>query len=133
VAQAALDARTSGRAERSLQAQEMACGFHFRDLTSKCASIWELPPLLMQLIQGVDNVRANICRLCVDTARHLASGPDNPALPDDLAEAKRLIPQASLSWLASHLIGLDDEQRDALVKRAEEILAGGESPNSNAA
>ncbi len=122
VPQAALDARASGRAARSVQAQEMACGFRFRDLTLKCASIWELPLLLTHLIQGVDNVRANICRLCVDTARHLALGPDNPALPDDLAEAKRLIPQASISWLASHLIGLNDERRDELVRQAEAIL-----------
>jgi hypothetical protein len=134
VPQAALDALTDGHATRSSQAQEMACGFRFRDLTLKCASIWELPPLLTQLIQGVDNVRANICRLCIDTARHLASGPDNPALPDDLANAKRLIPQASLSWLASHLIGLNDEQREELVKKAEEILTrGSQSPNSNVA
>ncbi|HEX8963911.1 MAG TPA: HDOD domain-containing protein [Rhodocyclaceae bacterium] len=132
--QAALDALANGRAARSAQAQEMACGFRFRDLTLKCASIWELPLLLTHLIQGVDNVRANICRLCVDTARHLAIGPDNPALPDDLAEAKRLIPQASLPWLASHLIGLGDEQRDDLIAKAEEILAhGGQAPDISAA
>ncbi|HEX8989043.1 MAG TPA: HDOD domain-containing protein [Rhodocyclaceae bacterium] len=121
--QAAADALAAGRAARSAQAQELACGFRFRDLTLKCASIWELPPLLAQLIQGVDHVRANICRLCVDTARHLAAGPDNPALPDDLAQAKRLIPQASLSWLASHLIGLDDEQRANVIRKAEETIA----------
>jgi hypothetical protein len=122
VPQAALDALASGRASRSAQAQDMACGFRFRDLTLKCATIWELPLLLTHLIQGVDNVRANICRLCVDTARHLAIGPDNPALPDDLAQAKRLIPQASVQWLASNMIGLDDDRRAALVQRAEEIL-----------
>ncbi|MGE5467172.1 MAG: HDOD domain-containing protein [Ignavibacteria bacterium] len=121
--QAAHDALASGRATRSAQAQEMACGFRFRDLTLKCASIWELPLLLTHLIQGVDNVRANICRLCIDTARHLATGPDNPALPDDLAEAKRLIPQASLPWLASHMLGLDEERHATIVQQAEEILA----------
>jgi hypothetical protein len=120
--QAALDALTDGRASRSLQAQEAACGFRFRDLTLKCAAIWELPPLLSQLIHGVDNVRANISRLCVDTARHLATGPDDPALPTDLAEAKRLIPQASMQWLASNLIGLDDEQQAAALAKAEELL-----------
>jgi hypothetical protein len=120
--QAALDALESGRATRSIHAQELACGFKFRDLTLKCATIWELPPLLFHLIQGVDNVRANISRLCVDTARHLASGADDPALPTDLAQAKRLIPQASLQRLASHLIGLDEEQQAATVAQAEEIL-----------
>ncbi|MBI4986531.1 MAG: HDOD domain-containing protein [Rhodocyclales bacterium] len=122
VPQAALDFLAGGQATRSVLAQELACGFRFKDLTLKCAKIWELPPLLFQLIQGVDNVRANISLLCVDTARHLASGADNPALPTDLAEAKRLIPQASLQWLASNMIGLDEEQQAAIVLGADEIL-----------
>lgn len=120
--QAAADALAAGHATRSAQAQEQACGFRFKDLTLKCATIWELPPLLFHLIHGVDNVRANISRLCVDTARHLVAGPDNPALPDDLAQAKRLIPQASLAGLAAHLIGLNEEQQAAAVLKAKEIL-----------
>ena len=120
--QAAADALAAGHATRSAQAQEQACGFRFKDLTLKCATIWELPPLLFHLIHGVDNVRANISRLCVDAARHLVAGPDNPAVPDDLARAKRLIPQASLAWLAGHLIGLNEEQQAATVLKAEEIL-----------
>ena len=43
-------------------------------------------------------------------------------LPSDLADAKRLIPQASLPWLASHLTGLNEEQQAAAVLAAEEIL-----------
>lgn len=128
VPQAALDARAAGLAQRSTEAQMMTCGFRFRDLTMKCATIWELPPLLMQLIKGVDNTRANISRLCVDTARHLALGPDNPALPGDLAEAKRLIPQASLHWLASRMLGLDEERIEFTVAKAEEIIASREAP-----
>jgi len=120
--QAAEDALAAGLATRSIQAQEMTCGFKFRDLTLKCATIWELPLLLVHLIQGVDNARANISRLCVDTARHLAAGPDNLALPSDLAAAKRLIPQASLAWLAVNLLGLDEDQRAAAIAQAEEIL-----------
>ena len=121
--QAALDALEAGRAARSADAQMETCGFRFRDLTLHCAHIWELPQLLIQLIQGQDNVRANISRLCVDTARHLASGPDDPALPFDLAEAKRLIPQASISWLAAKLMGLDEEQLETVIRKAEEIVA----------
>ncbi len=128
VPQAALDARAAGLARRSADAQMMSCGFRFRDLTMKCATIWELPPLLMQLIKGVDNTRANLSRLCVDTARHLASSPDNPALPDDLAEAKRLIPQASLHWLGSRMLGLNEDQLDYVVTRAGEILASQAPP-----
>lgn len=123
IPQAAIDALASGRAHRSADAQMLACGFRFQDLTLKCAAIWELPQLLVHLIQGKDNIRANISRLCVDTARHLASGPDNPALPSDLAEAKKLIPQASLSWLATRLIGLDEERVEDVIRKAEEILA----------
>lgn len=122
VPQAALDLLVAGRAQRSADAQLMACGFRFRDLTMKCAIIWELPPLLLQLIKGVDNARANLSRLCVDTARHLASGPDNPALPTDLAEAKRLIPQASLAWLASRMVGLDEARVEEVIAQATEIL-----------
>lgn len=128
VPQAALDALAAGRAQRSADAQMMTCGFRFRDLTMKCATIWELPPLLMQLIKGVDNTRANISRLCVDTARHLSMSPDNPALPSDLAEAKRLIPQASLHWLASRMLGLDEDQLDHVVTKAGEIVASREPP-----
>jgi HD-like signal output (HDOD) protein len=120
--QAALDALADGHAARSALAQDFACGFRFKDLTLKCAEIWELPPLLTQLIRGSDNIRANISRLCVDTARHLRAGSDNPALGFDLSEAKRLIPQASLEFLAENMIVLDVEQQAAIVAEAEEIL-----------
>lgn len=127
--QGAQKALASGRASRSAQAQQLACGFRFRDLSLKCATVWALPPLLVQLIRGADNTRANLCKLYLDTARHLVSGPDDPALPDDLAQAKRLIPTASLEWLAGHMNGLDEERQAALVLKAREILAGeGKSP-----
>lgn len=122
VPQAALDALASGRASRSAQAQLLACGFRFRDLSLKCATVWALPPLLVQLIRGADNIRANLCKLYLDTARHLVAGADNPALPDDLAQAKRLIPHASLEWLAGHMNGLNVERQTALVAAAQAIL-----------
>lgn len=122
VPQTALDLLASGRVQRSADAQLTACGFRFRDLTLKCATIWELPHLLVQLIKGVDNARANLSRLCVDTARHLASGSDNPALPSDLAAAKQLIPQASLAWLASRMLGLNAEQTEDVIAKAAVIL-----------
>lgn len=120
--QAALDALESGRAKRSTEAQELACGFRFRDLSLKCATVWALPPLLVQLIRGMDNARANLCKLYLDTARHIASGADNPALPYDLAEAKRLIPHASIEWLASHMNGLTEERQVELIGAAQIIL-----------
>jgi HD-like signal output (HDOD) protein len=126
--QAALDALASGRAQRSAEAQEMACGFRFRELSLKCATVWALPPLLVQLIRGLDNVRANLCKLYLDTARHLVSGADNPALPDDLAQAKRLIAHASLEWLVGHMNGLSEERQAELIVTAQAILAREATP-----
>ena len=120
--QAAKDALASGEAVRSAEAQELACGFRFRDLSLKCATVWNLPPLLIQLIRGTDNVRANLCKLYLDTARHLVAGADNPALPDNLAQAKRLIPHASLEWLAGHMNGLDEGRQARLIEAARWIL-----------
>lgn len=120
----ALSVLHSGLAVRSVQAQVDTCGFRFKDLTLKCGQIWHLPPLLTQLIRGIDNTRANMSRLCVDTARHLSEGgADDPALPSDIAEARRLIPGASIEWLASQLPGLDEEQVATLTLRAGEIAA----------
>lgn len=121
--EAAEAALHSGRASRSLQAQVDTCGFRFKDLTLKCALIWHLPPLLTQLIRGVDNTRANLSRVCVDAARHLASGgPDDPALPSDIAEAKHIIPGASLGWLAEQLPGLSDEHVATIALKAADLL-----------
>jgi HD-like signal output (HDOD) protein len=121
--QAAQDALDSGRTSRSAEAQEIACGFRFRELSLKCATVWALPPLLIQLIRGVDNVRANLCKLYLDTARHLVAGSDNPALPDDLAQAKRLIPHSSLAWLAGHMNGLNEARQVEVIAAAEWILS----------
>lgn len=120
--QAAADALARGRAVRSAEAQQLACGFRFRDLSLKCATVWGLPVLLVQLIRGVDNVRANLCKLYLDTARHLTAGADNPALPDDLAQAKRLIPQASLEWFAAHMNGLNEQRQAEVIEAAQWIL-----------
>lgn len=120
--QAAAEALASGRARRSVEAQQMACGFKFHDLTMKCSEMWALPHLLTELIRGVDNVRANISRLSIDTARHLMASFDNPALPFDLAEAHKLIPQASLEWLAARMIGLDEERQADIVIKAQALL-----------
>jgi len=120
---AALEALRSGRAQRSIQAQIDVCGFRFKDLTLKCAAIWHLPSLLPQLIRGIDNTRANLSRLCIDTARHLSTGgPDDPALPSDIVEAKHIIPSASLEWLAGHLPGIDEEGVENIVLKAAKIL-----------
>lgn len=119
----ALAAIHSGRSPRSVQAQVDTCGFRFKDLTLKLASIWNLPPLLTQLIRGIDNTRANLSRLCVDTSRHLTTGGlTDPALPSDIAEAKHIIPGASLEWLAQQLPGIEEEQVAAIALKAADLL-----------
>lgn len=121
--EAAEAALHSGHSTRSLQAQVDVCGFRFKDLTLKCALIWHLPPLLTQLIRGVDNPRANLSRVCVDAARHLSSGgPDDPALPSDIVAAKHIIPAASLEWLTAQLPGLNDEQAASITHRASHLI-----------
>lgn len=120
---AALEALKSGRAQRSVQAQVDTCGFRFKDLTLKCATIWHLPPLLTQLIRGIDNTRANLSRCCADTARHLCGGgPNDPALPSDLAEAKHIIPGASLEWLTGQLPGLSEEDVLRISLKAQDLI-----------
>lgn len=122
-----------GDSPRSVQAQVDSCGFRFRDLTLKCAGIWNLPPLLTHLIRGVDHIRANLSRLCVDTARHLHSGGfASRALPSDLAEAGKLIPAASLEWLALQLPGITPEEAALLAAQAEMAGTAAENPPSPA-
>lgn len=113
----------AGKFPRAADAQVDIWGFRFKDLTLKCAAIWHLPPLLTQLIRGVDNHRANLSRLCVDTIHHLSTGgPNDPALPSDIAEAGHLIPGASLEWLSEQLPGLEPEQAAAIVQKATDLL-----------
>lgn len=119
----AIAALQSGQSLRSVQAQVDTCGFCFKDLTLKCASIWHLPALLTQLIRGMDNTRANLSRLCVDTARHLSTGgPTDPALPADIAEAKHICPGATLEWLTEQLPGVEEEHVASIVLSATELV-----------
>lgn len=116
--QAALEALRGGQARRSDQAQQQACGFAFKDLTLMLCERWQLPRLIVQLIRGDENLRARLARLAVDTARHLGNGPDDPALPHDMAEAARLT-GAHVASLAQALPRLTDAQRAALAEAAE--------------
>ena len=124
---AALEALHSGQSPRSIQAQVDVCGFRFKDLTLKCATLWHLPALLTQLIRGIDNTRANLSRLCIDTARHLhTGGPSDPALPSDIADAKQIMHGASLEWLTEQLPGINEEEIAAIVFKAGELLVARE-------
>lgn len=120
---AALEAQRSGRILRTGEAQLAVCGFRFRDLSLKCAGLWHLPALLMQLIRGIDTPRANLSRICVDTARHISkAGQDDPALPADIAELSELIPGVPLSWLVEQIPGMDEEHRVLVATKAADLL-----------
>lgn len=125
IAQKAEDELRSGRAQRSAQAQLQACGFTFKELTLRCAELWKLPGLLIQLLRGSESVRARMTRTCSNAARHVLD--DSPtsllALASDLAEAGKLIPNASLEWLIDGLAMLPEERRGALLVTAREAGA----------
>ena len=101
--QKALDELVSGRALRTLQAQQQAIGFSFKQMSMALSEAWALPALLTQLIRGSDTPRANIARLAGDTARHIIVHPENPALPADLVNIKNIIPGASYESLVAPL------------------------------
>lgn len=124
---AVLELRAAGKGRRTVEAQQMACGFKFHELTLKCAELWKLPAILTQLIRGHDTVRAKLARVCQDTARHLMAAADNPALPDDLADAQRLIPGVTFEQLVGAMPQLPEEARDELIGKA---IAATETPSA---
>lgn len=124
--QAAKDELLSGRVKRSSQAQVAACGFDFKLLTMRCAELWKLPTLVLQLLRGMDSPRANLTRICSNAARHIveSSATSNLALASDLVEAHKLMPGASFDWLAAGLVMLPEQHRAELIANANLLLAG---------
>ena len=114
----------SGRAQRSAQAQTQACGFTFKQLTLLCAERWKLPALVIQLLRGVESMRAALTRISSNAARHLLddSETSNLALANDLVEAAKLIPNATLEWLIEGLVMLPEERRAGLYEVAHGLL-----------
>jgi len=101
----------SGRATRTLKAQQQALGFTFKQLTLTLAQAWELPALLGMLIRGTDTPRANIARLAIDTARHILADTHNAALPSDLVNIHNVVQGATYAQLVSALpIPIEDRQ-----------------------
>lgn len=110
----------SGRAARSAQAQLMACGFAFKDLTLQCAERWRLPALVIQLLRGSESTRARMTRVCSNAARHILDDSETSelALAADLVEAARLIPNAGVDWLASALLMCPEARRMQVLELA---------------
>ena len=116
---------SSGRAQRNAQAQMQTCDFNFKQLTIRCAELWKLPSLVIQLLRGADTVRAQLTRTASNAARHLleASTTSHLALACDLAEAHKLMPSVSVEWLMDGLPAFPEEEKPALLARVEDILA----------
>lgn len=78
---------------RSADAQQAVFGFHLIDLQLALCKQWELPELLLQLIDDTQNERPRVrnVKLAVDLARHSAHGWDDAALPDDFAAIETLM------------------------------------------
>ena len=103
----------SGRAMRTTQAQQQAAGFSFKSLSLALTLAWNLPPIIAMLIKGVDNVRANIARIANDTARHIQTSPENPAIPADIIALKAFLPAVSFQTLLAPL-PISDEYRESV-------------------
>jgi len=115
---------SSGRAQRSAQAQMQACGFTFKQLTLLCAERWKLPALVIQLLRGSESLRAQLTRTCSNAARHVLDDSESSilALASDLVEAIKLIPNVNLEWLVDGLVMLPEDRRPALLAAAHELL-----------
>jgi len=90
---------------RSAAAQEAVLGFHLLDLQLALCTYWQLPALLLQLMddEHADNSRVKNVKLAADLARHSANGWDDPALPDDYTAIEALLNighDELMSWLA---------------------------------
>lgn len=124
VAQKAADELASGRAKRSSQAQLQSCGFTFKELTLRCAELWKLPSLVIQLLHGADTPRAQLTRICSNAARHVLDATPSAtlALATDLVEVHTLIPSVSLEWLLDGVAMLSFDRRDAVLETAQGLL-----------
>lgn len=122
--QAAKDQLLSGRAKRSSDAQIRACGFNFKLLTMRCAELWGLPSLVLQLLRGADSPRANLTRICSNTARHVIESSETStlAIASDLREVHKLMPTVSLDWLVEGLSMLSDDRKAELIATAGDLV-----------
>ena len=70
---------------RSSAAQQQILGFEIIELQMALVLKWDLPELLLTLLQGNDALlpRVRNVALAVDLARHSANGWEDAALPDD--------------------------------------------------
>ena len=73
---------------RSVEAQKQVLGFSGMDLQRQLTIEWQLPKLLLNLMDPTqaNTARVRTVKLAANLARHSAHGWDNDALPDDYRE-----------------------------------------------
>lgn len=78
---------------RSSAAQREVFGATAQEIQVALVRAWQLPELLITLMDEAhaDNPRVRNVQLAADFARHIESGWDNDALPDDIIEIGKLV------------------------------------------
>jgi HD-like signal output (HDOD) protein len=78
---------------RSKAVQEQVLGFNLIDLQRELVRAWELPQLLLMLMddENANKTRVRNVVLAVNLARHSANGWDDAALPDDYTALGELL------------------------------------------
>ena len=87
------DIQQKDKALRSRNAQEQVLGFTLAELQKELALQWELPKLLLMLMNdsSAKQPRVRNVELAVNLARHSANGWDDAALPDDYKDIGELL------------------------------------------
>lgn len=102
---------------RSADAQTAVLGFPLHDLQALVCRNWELPELLLTLMDddACEKPRVKNVKLAVDLARHTAHGWDDPAVPDDFRAITKLmnIDEETLQVRLGLKKAGEDEARDA--------------------
>jgi HD-like signal output (HDOD) protein len=102
---------------RSADAQSAVLGFPLHDLQVLVCRQWELPALLLTLMDddASEKPRVKNVKLAVDLARHTAHGWDDPALPDDFRAIATLmnIDEETLQVRLGLKKAGEDDTRDA--------------------
>jgi HD-like signal output (HDOD) protein len=87
------DIQQQDKSLRSRAVQEEVLGFAIADLQKALVQNWELPELLLTLMddQNAQKPRVRNVTLAVNLARHSANGWDDAALPDDYKDIGELL------------------------------------------
>jgi HD-like signal output (HDOD) protein len=96
---------------RSAAVQHEVLGFKLLDLQKELVEAFQLPPLLLKLMQdsASNEQRVRNVTLAVNLARHSANGWDDAALPDDYRDVAELLRMDVAKVL--RIVGVPEEAR----------------------